>query len=84
MRPPSRNRMWMRRRYTRLLGIGDHWYRSPGGPDDTPPDSTGRCAFNDCTRPRHEHWLEVGEWAVPRRVRWQRIAYRAQLRLRGL
>lgn len=75
----------MRRRpYSRRLariggaltaGIGPHWYRG---------DSYGGegCLYIGCGRPAGEHWQLSGEWLLPRRERWSRIARRALARAR--
>lgn len=80
MRIPTRNPLWRRRPYTRLFGVGDHWFRDRSLAPVT--ERSDRCAFTGCDRPRHQHWLEVGEWMLPRRDRLNRIYRRALARLR--
>lgn len=77
---PSQNRMWKHRPYTRLFGIGDHWWRDRSLKPVTEP--TGLCAFVGCGQPRHRHWLEVGEWMLPRRERLTLMYRRALTRIR--
>lgn len=80
MRLPSKSKLWARRPYTRLFGIGDHWWRDSSLKPVTEP--TDLCAFTGCWQPRHRHWLEVGEWMLPRRERLTRMSRRALARLR--
>jgi hypothetical protein len=75
-RMPSQNRVWCTRRYTRLLGVGDHWFR-PAHEDPW------ACAFNGCDRPYYQHWLAVGEWMLDGSTRRARMYARAKTRLTG-
>lgn len=69
--------------YTRLFGVGPHWYR----PYPSLSHTNGPCAYligrGRCDRPMLQHWQAVGEWDLPFHQRWNAIRRRAWARLAG-